>query len=245
VDVEVVIESAVKSGFDNEMVHAALIDVDLNALDDFATQLGPTYYNSLKREVIKHLVKLVENTSSEEKAIHLLGCALEVSHPEIDSAITALGKFKNEKAFKLIRKVAVQGWTETNQHAAQVIIDAQYDGSAVRALADDLDVIRRASVLQLEKQNDIQELLGALNNDCVMVRRVAAWYMGRKLVQEAVSPLTLLAQKESDIETLRAAIWSLGVLRNVEALPTMEKLTEHSNPLIKTTAREAMTRIIR
>jgi HEAT repeat protein len=242
VDVEVVIESAVKLGFDSETVHAALIDVDLDSLEDFVHQLNSTRYNSLKREVIKHLVKIAE-VSGEEKAFFVLDLALDVSHGEIRRVITSLGKIESEKALVLIRKAIQQGWDELRNHAAEVIINVQYTGNPAQALQDVSEIVRRVAILQLEKHDDTQALIAALENDYAFVRQVSSWYMGRKLVSAAADKLIERLQVEEDIEALRAAIWSLGMLRASRAVVHLESLSQHSNPLIVTTVHDALTRI--
>ncbi len=112
----------------------------------------------------------------------------------------------------------------------------------ILALRDESEKVRLAATKKLEKEENRDGLLQALADDASNVRRIAAWYMGRRQVAEAVEPLIRLVQTEDDTETLRAAVWSLGVLRDARALPYLETLCSHDNQLISDAAIDAISK---
>lgn len=75
------------------------------------------------------------------------------------------------------------------------------------------------------------------------LREHVAWHMGRHHVHDAVEPLIAALRVETDVEAMRAMLWSLGVLRNPVAADAVEVFVEHEHPLIATTAREALAKL--
>ena len=49
--------------------------------------------------------------------------------------------------------------------------------------------------------------------------------------------------EDSDIEALRGTIWSLGVLRDKQAIRALVALKQHTNPLIAQPTAEALSRL--
>jgi HEAT repeat protein len=127
-----------------------------------------------------------------------------------------------------------------SEHAAQAIVALEYDRSAQLALHDDSELVRYVAVRQLEKQEHSSILIESLKSTSFRVRQIAAWYMGRKLVKEAVMPLIELSQVETDEETLRAVVWSLGVLRDKRAIPYLHLLRHHKSSLIASSVETAL-----
>ena len=111
------------------------------------------------------------------------------------------------------------------------------------ALNDQSEKVRHAAATKLEKEDNHLGLIQALQDPSSAVRCIGAWYMGRRHVSEAVNPLIALVQTEDDEETLRAAIWSLGVLRADAALPAIRELCSHPDLQIAAAAQEAVARL--
>jgi HEAT repeat protein len=173
----------------------------------------------------------------------MLGRALEISHGEVVHIIAELSRIDSEQALALIRRAVRAKRESLRDHAASAIIHVQYGDDAELALQDEEELVRHVAVKQLEKQENATALIAALRNDSTGVRRVAAWYMGRKGVNQATDVLIEQVQGENDIEALRAAIWSLGMLHDTRAVPYLRKLSKHPNRLIATTAQESASRL--
>ena len=138
---------------------------------------------------------------------------------------------------------AVQALEDESELVRYMAVDQLDASETVLALNDRSEMVRHAAAEKLEKEENASGLIKALRDESASVRRIAAWYMGRKQVKEAVQPLIELVQVEDDVEALRAAIWSLGVLRDPQAMPFIDKLTRHSDPIIAATAQDSLSRL--
>jgi len=85
-------------------------------------------------------------------------------------------------------------------------------------------------------------LCNLLDHPAPQVRRVVAWQLGRNRAAMAFMPL-LSHLRESDVETLRGIIWSLGRLGNSNAIPAIQPFVYHKQEDIAFIAREALQRI--
>jgi HEAT repeat protein len=242
-EAERIVENAIKQGFDNYIVRAALLDTNFDALETFIEQLNQSQIEDLRWEVTDHLMSIAE-TQDAKIAARTLSLVLEISCEESINAISALGKLGTPEAIAFIRRNLTANWREMRELATSTILQVQYDNQHTAALQDHSELVRQMAARRLENEEDADALIQALGNDSISVRRIAAWYMGRRLVKEAVTPLIKLLETENDMETLRAAIWSLGVLRNVQAISHIQALSHHQNLLISVTAQEALTRLI-
>lgn len=240
-EVDVVIENAIKQGFDSELVHAALVEADMDAIDTFIDELKITGFRKLMRAVIRQLLD-VARFSEQAKAIDILEVLLELPHGEVSRVIAELGQIRGERALALIRRAMCSRSRFLRETAAQEIIATYYEGSNEHALQDESELVCHIAAKQLEKVDKVESLIESLENQFASVRRIAAWYMGRRRITEAVKPLIALIQTETDSETLRAAIWSLGVLRDKAALPHIQKLSLHPDSQIAVTVQDALSK---
>jgi HEAT repeat protein len=239
---EFILKDAIDEGFDSKTVYAALVDAEIPAIETFVEQLNRSKANSLRREVLRHLLAVAAG-KDEAESLAILSRLLEISHHEVSRVITELARKGSPQALSLIREALNDDSKWLQEQAAKAIIQSQYSDNAELALQDMEELVRRLASKQLEKQEKTAALIGALRNESASVRRVAAWYMGRKIVTQAADVLIEQVQTEDDIEALRAEIWSLGMLHDAKALPQLRNLTEHPNTLIATTARESLSRL--
>lgn len=126
---------------------------------------------------------------------------------------------------------------------ASVIIQHVYAGNLEQALFDASKLVGVLAAKTCERTHQIDALIAALRAPTPAVRQIAAWYIGRNHVTAVAPKLITLVQSESDQEALRAAIWSLGVLREPSAIPVLLSLTQNQPPLIMQSAQEALSRI--
>ena len=241
-DVEVVIENAVKQRFDSDLVHSALVDGDLGSIKTFVHNLNLTPFYSLQREVVRRLVKMAE-TRQEDDAIAILRLALGIQHGEAVIAIKPLGNFKSEQAITLLRELIHDSNRYLREATTKALIKTKYQDDALYALSDNQANVRQMAVSRLERQGNTPALIDALSHESESVRRVAAWYMGQKIIREAVQSLIRLVEHENDSETLRAAIWSLGVLKDERAISCIEEKRQHANPQVAQAAQDALNNL--
>ncbi len=239
--IETLVESVVKQGFDEKMVQNALINSDLDAIDELISQLNSSTKNGTRRQVLHHLLDLSTNCD-KGKALDVLGASLKLNHHEVVKAVRQLSRLHDKRAITHIRTIFDTKW---KHQAATVFIEAHYHGDAEEALLDETEVVRYSAVKQLERDQNTTALLSTLEDESAVVRRISTWYMGRRQVEEAVEPLIELVQAEEDAETLRGIIWSLGVLRDQRALPYIDALCQHEEPLIAASANEALQKLVK
>ncbi|MAS36475.1 MAG: hypothetical protein CL610_20900 [Anaerolineaceae bacterium] len=137
----------------------------------------------------------------------------------------------------------VQALADESELVRYEAVGLLHETETVYALNDQSEKVRHAAATKLEKEDNHLGLIQALQDPSSAVRCIGAWYMGRRHVSEAVNPLIALVQTEDDEETLRAAIWSLGVLRADAALPAIRELCSHPDLQIAAAAQEAVARL--
>lgn len=81
-----------------------------------------------------------------------------------------------------------------------------------------------------------------LSHPAPQIRRVVAWQLGRNQADVALTAL-LNHLRETDTETLRGIIWSLGRLGKSNAIPALQPFLNHHQEDIAFIAREALERI--
>ena len=242
--VEFIIESAVKQGFDEALVEEALIKADDTAIKTFIDELSQARLYKLNGAVIWHLLSVVQSTEGNP-SLDILGSLLKLPHVALYDVIDELGQDGSTEALNLIRKALSSQVDFVRKWAAEKIIAVQHKGDVGFALEDEAELVRRIAVNELEKRDDIESLMTALENEDPYVKRTAVWYMGRNQVKDSVELLTELIQHNQDTETMRALIWSLGILRDPWALQYIEPLCQHTEHIIAETAQEAVEKLRR
>lgn len=235
-------KQAQEIGLDPELVRAALSATDMDAARMALKELknanrDPYFVEAFACAILDRAV--------EQESQHILAvCSILLDLGEAAlEAIVELSKLGSTEALALIRQALTAHYPELREAAASAVIMVQYREQASQALVDDMENVRVRAATQLEHQNNAVALMQALHNTAIPVRRIAAWYMGRKSVNESAHRLMEMAQVEDDAETLRAAIWSLGMLQIKEALPLIQRLTSHQNPLVATMAQHSIVKL--
>ncbi len=164
------------------------------------------------------------------------------SGPRIAKLLTDLA---DSRAEELLRQMLDLSWVypPNRPAAARALISRLYADDAQHALSDQSEFVRLKAAQRCEQEANTEALIHALTDDSAAVRRIAAWYMGRKQVMTAVPTLIFAARQEEDLETLRAIVWSLGILDSSAARSLLNDLISHGNPQIVTAAKEALVRL--
>lgn len=235
-------------GVDAEIVRLALTQMTvetITALEHYLTtqnkagKADPFLADEIMFHVIDRAVQL-----GKERAIELLAIFLRKRAFGVVEAVASLGQLEDDRVLPLLYEVLPNAWKSLADIASKYIIHLRYQDQMENAVAEDeSDTVRLYAAQQLEAMGATQALINGLQNGSAAVRRLAAWYMGRKRVYQAVHTLIEKIQVEQDDETLRAIIWSLGMLRANLALSYLDRYALHPNAEVARTADQARNRI--
>src|SRR5260221_9719375 len=248
IDQEALINLAQQRGVDRAVAKAALENADREAILSLLKQIELAEdYRFLIPIYIGELIKATPILQLPEIADLLLETAEKVKARDVILDLSRRLAFPNEKAMSLLRDIIALDWHQSDDgypmQVATTLIRALYKEDYERALLDSSEPVRVAAALSLEAGNNARGLITALHNDSPRVRQIAAWYMGRKKIGEAVNGLVAALSNDDDIEALRAAIWALGVLRINTVRDNLQPLTRHENALIRKTTQEALAKL--
>jgi HEAT repeat protein len=240
---EALIQIAQSQGIDTGIARAALEGLDREAIHTLLSQMELIPHN---QHLIPHCAEEILRTAREQnKVLEIADLLLEKHNHSLSLLADELGKHRGDNnAIAFLRRIITLDWANTaSRHAtASAMIKASYLSNDEAALHDPLEVVRLVAVKELEHRHNTPALIRALGNDLLSVRQVAAWYMGRNKVYEAVEALLKMISVEQDIEALRAAIWSLGVLRIKTTRSQLEPFLQHENALIRKTAQNTLAK---
>ncbi|HUN07098.1 MAG TPA: HEAT repeat domain-containing protein [Aggregatilineales bacterium] len=159
-------------------------------------------------------------------------------------AVKTAAQLSLSEAISFIREsVETVDMSDARQFGTELIARSVYHDDYEAVLAHEGPAMRVVAVLRLEAEEKTSALIPALSHSDVPVRRIAAWYMGRKQVREAATQLRERLSDETDIEVLRGVIWSVGVLRDQSSIHLLRSLCQHPTSLIASTAAESLIRI--
>jgi hypothetical protein len=243
-DKEELIQIAVKHGVAPEIAEAALGALDKDSVLQLVEGLNASPNDPFVLDgFAEFLLDRVKDDARKAMVILPILIRLDGEYgPSL--VIDTIGRLNTPEALSFVRSQLLEESRRTvREGAVSAILEYQYRGDARQALIDEAELVRIEAAKQLEKSEDDTGLLAALQNECVSVRCIASWYMGRRQVREAVEPSIQLLQTELDTETLRGVIWSLGVLRDKRALAPIQKLSDSENPVIVAAAKEALSRL--
>lgn len=230
---EALVEMAIQRGLDADIAYSALNNPERETVSMLFEQMQKASDSFFI--IPKYAEEVIRSTQQNKQLLEIGDLLLTISYPYICFFALHLSYYgAHPKAISLLRQIAIK-----HICGAEEIFDVLYD-KGKEALDDETDLVRVVAVRHFEKIQDTEFLIKALSNDVPQVRVVAAWYMGRKKVSHAIDNLHKLLQHEQDIETLRAVIWSLGVLKAVNVKSELEKFLYHENPLISNQTQETL-----
>jgi HEAT repeat protein len=240
---EALIQIAKERGVDSVIARAAFEELDREAIRILLIQIELLPDS---KYLIPHCVEeLLRMAIQQNRVLEISDLLLEKRNHSLSPLAHELGKYRDDAAIAFLRRIITLDWANTDSRhaAASALIKTAYLSNYEHALQDPLDVVRLVAVKELEESHSTPALIRALGNDFPRVRRIAAWYMGRNNVYEAVDALLNLIAVEQDVEALRAAIWSLGVLRVKTTHSQLEPFLQHENALIRKTAQDALAKL--
>ena len=242
-DKDELLDTAIKQGIPSEIAVAALERVDVDSIRQLVGGLNKSSLDPYTLDgFIWYLMNQVETDA--EKAIQILPTVLDIDGEGGPySVVFALGQLGTPEALAFVRIQLESKRRSVRDAAVSTIIQYEYHNDLREALSDEVETVQHEAARQLERREDAVALLEAITHPSFNVRRVAAWYMGRKKVSESVKPLIERLKVESDMETLRAVIWTLGVLRDAQAISALEGFIEHPIGLVGTAARIALSKM--
>jgi HEAT repeat protein len=244
---ETITATLTELGIDENKLKLGLEGTNVEAVQELFAQIDqlekdPPYYDGSFVQVILPNVLQQDDSHKLHQIIEFFDLRSDDASFSVIYVLRLLG---DEKAIQLLRETitSLSRMSLYAESVAHAIIDTQYKSRPQDALNDKIDLVRRVAIKRLDEEQATEFILPALKNSSTSVRSIATWYMGRQQVKEAIEPLTELIKVEDDVETLRGAIWSLGVLGAKQTLHYLHILERHIDPLISTTAREAINRI--
>lgn len=234
---------AQQRGVEEVVVKAAMDDADTVSARVLLIQIQQVPDGQFL--ISKYCEQLLRAAKQKGNLVDFAPILLEIPNDWVAALATAMCEYKDERVIPLLRQIIFLSWSSfyTRKTASLYIIRHKYDDDLITALEDSFEFVCKVAITELETQGNTEGMIKALSNRYASVRQPAAWYMGRQEVKAAIEPLIELIRSESDVETLRAAIWSLGVLRANQVLPYLHALSFHTDPLIATTAQESISRI--
>lgn len=125
-----------------------------------------------------------------------------------------------------------RGDTEQKRNALAQIRNLQTESAsriAVRALEDSAEIVRATaafSVVFLPQAEAAQTLLPLLKDKSALVRREAAYALGKVGSSQAVGSLLRIFQTDKIIEVRNAAIVALGEIGDASAVPELTKILQ-------------------
>jgi|GEM_PF-5850205 len=237
---EALIEMAIQRGASPELVKSAMIDVDRESVLALINQMRIA--EDARFIVHKYLDEIIKRAEESEKLLSIADLFLTLPETNITTLIFYLTKYRDDEAvIDLLRQIMALEWIpeKERQRAAFGIFTIEFNQSD-QVLNDEALLVRTVAVMYFEAEENTHALLNALNDEESVVRRIAVWYMGRMKIVQSSEKLQELLVIEEDVETLRGVIWSLGVLRAINAKPQIEKMLNHSHPLIRFTAQQTL-----
>lgn len=241
---EALIQMAQQRGVDIAIAKAALEDADREAIRSLLHQLE--FAADSKFVIPKFIDEALRAAKANNKVLEIADILLEKRSNVLYPLAHELGMYTDEKAVSLLRQITTLSWAseQSRTAGASALIYAAHLADCEDALHDPLELVRTVAVKQLERKQNTPALIRALKNENEVVRSIAAWYMGRNKVYESVDSLCEMASLEKNIEALRAAIWSIGVLRIKTARQHLEPFVQHENTIIRATAKEALDKLV-
>lgn len=229
---------------DMDLARKAIIELNLDSIKILVTEFGEKIQYFIDVEVVHHILNHLDSCTLE-KAVDILEVLIDTPSEADVTAIYELGYYPTPKSIQLLREKLNSHRERLQIPASKAIINAIYNGNPEQALRDESDFVLFTACKQLQEREDRRALITALSSHSTRARRLSAWYMGRRQVEEAIQPLIDRLEIEDDTEALRACIWSLGNLRTMIAKPHLKKCALHDKLLIRQTAIEALSKINR
>jgi hypothetical protein len=232
-------------GIHKETILAALYDLDAIALERLI-QACLRYMDSY---IYEHYVfHITERAKALNNQASLEAMKLILAHDDNEQghamAIWTLSELQPlDKVLPILREALNHRYKHTYRPAAIVIFELHYQSKPEAAIMDEHAHVRLFAAEEAERQGADSTILKALHHEDTALRRLAAWYCGRKKLQDTFEGLIQQLKRESDSEALRGMIWSLGVLRKPEAKKELEPFLKHPEVLIVQTVEEALSKL--
>ncbi|MBZ0277373.1 MAG: HEAT repeat domain-containing protein [Anaerolineae bacterium] len=226
---EVLIQMAIQRDVESTVANAALNDVNRDAIAILISRMQEA--DDSAYIVRKYVDEIMRSADEQNRLLEIADLLITVPNNSLGSMVQRLSRYDNrQKVIGLLRQIVAVNWaSERNRmYGAEGIFQVTYNRTG-EALQDENDLVRIVAVRHFEQNHDISSLTQALQNSTPEIRRIAAWYMGQRKVAESSSSLLHSLSVETDTETLRAIIWSVGILKISEAKPELEKLLHHES----------------
>jgi len=210
-ELEELIQRAEDEGIHSNITQAALVEFNLDAVTNlFRSSSEATNDVYLLDEIAYFLRDQIQDltTVSASKVLQTAISATKDFKEGHLILVLALARLDKSVGLPYLREYLSVNWGSVPQK----IIQIQYDNNAVDALQDSHVKVQKAAAYLLQEQESAQELIEALLHKSTEVRRIVAWYLGRRKICVAYDSLVQQVKQEPDAETQRAMRWALEIL---------------------------------